>query len=59
MGVGRVGEKLGVVRSLALERQQPYAPELRWSGLNLEYGASAVFPCGQSLRSIGTATFPH
>jgi hypothetical protein len=57
--VGWVGEEFGVVRSLALERQQPHAPELRWSGLNLEYGASAVFPCGQSQRSIGTATLPH
>ena len=28
-------------------------------GLNLEYGASAVFPCGQSQRSIRTATLPH
>ena len=57
--MGRVGEEFGVVRSLALERQQPHASDLWRSGLNLEYGASAVFPCGQSLRSIGTATFPH
>ena len=28
-------------------------------GLNLEYGASAVFPCGQSQRSIRTTTLPH
>ena len=28
-------------------------------GLNLEYGDSAVFPCGQSRRSIRAATLPH
>ena len=25
----------------------------------MEYGASAVFPCGQSQRSIRSATIPH
>ena len=36
-----------------------HTPQTRANGLNLEYGASAVFPCGQCQRSIGTTTLPH
>ena len=36
-----------------------HTPQTPVDGLNLEYGASAVFPCGQSQRSIRTATLPH
>ena len=36
-----------------------HTPQTPADGLNLEYGASAVFPCGQSQRSIRTATLPH
>ena len=36
-----------------------HTPQTPADGLNLEYGASAVFPCGQSQRSIRMATLPH
>ena len=36
-----------------------HTPQTPADGINLEYGASAVFPCGQSQRPIRTATLPH
>ena len=36
-----------------------HPPRTPADGLNLEYGASAVFPCGQSRPSIQAAALPH